>query len=195
MRGEFYLFRRFVRDTHLYLGLIFSLSILMLAITGIYLNHKHDWFNKQNIHYTDSNYDSIIKQAMNGAEKGEKKVPEAVEIAEKSSDLFTISDINSVNYAFHGLGYFYYVHLNDELETIVVVTEEGVVAKAYSDPFITKWMNKLHVGIIDGFNFVFINDIATISIIILTITGIILSIRILQSRIKKRKRRTALTRL
>lgn len=105
-----------------------------------------------------------------------------------SSNLFSISEIKSVNYAFHGLGYFYYVHLNDDKGTIVVVTPEGVVAKAYSDSPVKKWMYDLHVGIVDSFNFVFINDITTIGIIILTVTGIILSIRIVKSKLIRRRK-------
>lgn len=181
------MFRRFVLDSHLYIGLILSVTILMLSVTGFYLNHQHGWFHKQNVHYIHPDYEAITEEAINSAHQGEKSVPEAVETA-TSSDLFSISDIESVNYAYHGLGYFYYVHLNDERGTIVVVTEQGEVAKSYSDSLIKKWMHDLHVGIVDSFNFVFINDVTTIGVIFLTITGIILSIRILNGKVKRNRR-------
>lgn len=181
------MFRRLVLDSHLYIGLILSVTILMLSVTGFYLNHQHGWFHKQNVHYLHPDYDAITENAINLAKQGEKSVPEAVEIA-TSSDLFSISEVKSVNYASHGLGYFYYVHLNDERGTIVVVTQQGEVAKSYSDSLIKKWMYDLHVGIVDGFNFIFINDITTIGIIFLTLTGIILSIRILKSKVKRMRK-------
>lgn len=181
------MFRRFILDSHLYLGLILSATILILSVTGIYLNHQHDWFHKQDIHYMNPDYDSITINAMNAAENGEINVPEAVEKAQ-NTNLFNLSDIESVNYASHGLGYFYYVHLNDDKETIVVVTEQGEVAKAYSDPPIQKWMSDLHVGIVDNINFVFVNDITTVGIILLTISGWILAVRILRAKIRKRNK-------
>lgn len=46
-----YMFRRLVLDSHLYIGLILSVTILMLSVTGFYLNHQHGWFHKQNVHY------------------------------------------------------------------------------------------------------------------------------------------------
>ncbi|MBO1004992.1 PepSY-associated TM helix domain-containing protein [Pseudogracilibacillus auburnensis] len=182
--------RKTILNVHLYVGLILSVTILMLSVTGLYLNHQHDWFHKQNIHYINPNYDEITEEAIQLAHQGERNVPNAVEVA-TTSNLFTIEDIVSVNYAYHGLGYFYYVHLNDELGTIAVVTEQGEVAKLYSDPAIKKWMHDLHTGIVDGFNFIFINDITTVGIILLTVTGIILSFRILKARTKvKRKYKT-----
>jgi|SRR5690625_252788 len=161
----------------------------MLSVTGFYLNHQHGWFHKQNVHYLHSDYDEITENAINLTKQGEENVPEAVEIA-IASELFSISDIKSVNYTSHGLGYFYYVHLNDDRGTIVVVTEKGEVAKSYSDSTIKKWMYDLHVGIVDGFKFVFINDITTFGIIFLTITGIILSIRILKSKVKRARKKS-----
>lgn len=136
----------------------------MLSITGIYLNHQHDWFHKQNIHYMNPDYDLFVNQAIISADQKKRRVPAPVEKAEQYG-LFSISDIESINYANHGLGYFYYVHMNDDNKTIVVVTENGEVAKSYTDPLIKKWMRNLHIGLVNKFNFVYVNDITTIGII------------------------------
>lgn len=124
--------RKLYFNIHLYLGLILSITIMMLSITGFYLNHQHGFFHKQTIHYLHPDYDEITQNAINLARNGEHRVPEAVETA-SSSDLFSVSDVKSVNYAFHGLGYFYYVHLHDEKGTILVITEQGEIIKSYSD--------------------------------------------------------------
>lgn len=180
--------RRFVLNIHLYIGVFLNLTILMLSVTGLYLNHQHDWFHQQNIQYMNPDYENMSENAITLASKGEMNVPEAVEKATQS-DLYSISDIKSINYANHGLGYFYYVHLTDEKGTIVVVTDQGEVAKAYNDSQVKKWMHDLHIGMVDSFNFIFINDVTTIGIIVLTITGIILSFRILKARAKAKNKR------
>lgn len=181
------MFRRVLYDAHLYIGLILSLMILMLSITGFYLNHQHDWFHKQNVEYMHPEYEAITELAINSAQEGKKVIPEAVEIA-LDSNRFTLDEIQSVNYASHGLGYFYYVHLNNQQKSIAVITESGEVAKIYHDSLVTKWMTDLHVGLVDSFNFIWANDLTTIGIIFLTLSGIFLSIRILKGKMKKRKK-------
>lgn len=160
----------------------------MLSITGIYLNHQHDWFHKQNIHYMNPDYDLFVNQAIiSAADQKKRRVPAPVEKAEQYG-LFSTSDIESINYATHGLGYFYYVHLNDDNKTIVVVTENGEVAKSYTDPLVKKWMRNLHIGLVNKFNFVYVNDITTIGIIFLTVSGCILALRILKAKNKRNKK-------
>lgn len=176
--------RKFWLNLHLYLGLILSITIIMLSITGIYLNHQHDWFHKQNIVYMNPDYKKVQREAKTSKNETKLTMPEAIEKGTESG-LYKVIDVKRVNYADHGLGSFFYIHLNDKQETIVVVSEQGEVLKAYYDSAVKKWMYKLHIGIIDRINFIFVNDITAIGIIILTITGIILSIRILKA---KRKR-------
>lgn len=164
-----------------------TLTIIMLSITGIYLNHQHNWFHKQDIHYMNPDYESMINKAIRSEKNDRKRIPEAVQEAERHG-LFNIENIESINYATHGLGYFYYVHINDVKNTIVVVTEDGDIAKSYSDPLIKKWMRNLHIGRSDSINFVFINDLTTIGIIFLTVSGCILAARILKAKKKQRKK-------
>lgn len=181
--------RKFSYDSHLYLGILFSVMIIMLAVTGFYLNHSHDWFHKQNVSYMSDDYDEMTASALQSFRAGEPRVlPEVVEIAAKEG-VFTTDQVKSVNYAFHGLGYFYYVHLKDEAGTIVVVSEAGEIAKAYSDTAVKKWMHDLHVGIVDGFKFIWLNDVSAIVMVFLTITGIYLSVRVLRSKRIQRQRK------
>lgn len=162
-----------VRKLHLYIGLILTIPIIMLSLTGLYLNHQHDWFHAQNIHYLHPTYDSIVEKAVDQEKNNQKRLPEAVQAA-VDDKILRLEQIKSVNYASHGLGYFYYVHLSDENESIVVVTESGEIAKVYSDPSIKKWMRALHIGMIDSINFVLMNDVTTLGIIFLTISGLVL---------------------
>lgn len=182
--------RRYILNLHLYIGLALTMTILILSITGLYLNHQHDWFHKQNIHYLDPNYDLLVHQAISSAEQESRIVPGPVETAEKDG-LFTIDEIESINYANHGLGYFYYVHLNDQKNSIVVITEKGEIAKSYSDPLLKKWMRGLHIELVNQFNFVWINDLTTIGIIFLTISGCILAWRILKAKYKRKEKRSS----
>lgn len=182
------MFRRIIFDAHLYIGLILSATILMLSVTGFYLNHQHDWFHKQNVSYMNPEYGVLTQNAIQQAQKGEKVLPEAVEKA-ATSNMFSLSDIDSINYSNHGPGYYYYVHLKDDVESIVVVTEQGEISKIYSDPAVKKWMTDLHVGVVDGFDFIWANDVTTIGVIILTLSGIILSIQILKAKSKRRKKK------
>jgi len=174
------------RKLHLYIGIILTITMLILCLTGFYLNHQHDWFHKQSIQYQNTEYNKMIDRAISLEKNHERRLPEAVQEAE-AAGLFQIEQINSVNYASHGLGYFYYVHLNDKNQTIIVVTEDGQIAKSYRDPLIKRWMRNLHIGITDSVNFVVINDITAIGMIYLTISGWVLFMKILKA---KRKRRS-----
>ncbi len=179
------MFRRVMYDAHLYIGLILSVMILLLSITGFYLNHQHDWFHKQHVEYIHPNYEAITENAMSSAHTGEKVLPEAV-VTALDSNRFTLDDIRSVNYASHGLGYFYYIHLNNDQKSIAVVTEGGEIAKIYHDSLVKKWMHDLHVGMVNRFDFIWANDATTIGMIFLTLSGIFLSIRTLYGKMKKR---------
>lgn len=181
------MFRKFVLDTHLYVGIILGMTIIMLSVSGFYLNHRHDWFHNQQIQYLHPAYETMVKQARQSAQEGNLIVPEAVQKGMEAG-FYSLSDIKSVDYANHGLGYFYYVYLKDAKETIVAVTQQGEIAKVFHDPLIKQWMYDLHVGIVDSFRFVFINDLTALGTILLTVTGVILSFRVLRARIKKSKR-------
>lgn len=177
------MFRRLMLNIHLYLGIILSVMILMLSVTGFYLNHQHDWFHKQNIVYMNPEYENQVP------ERGSKlTMTEAMEKGTESG-LYAIKDVKRVNHANHGLGTFFYLHLKDELGTIVVVDEYGEVFKAYTDSAVKKWMYDLHIGIVNNVNFILANDFTALGIVILTITGIILSVRVLRARRKKSVRR------
>ncbi|MFA8439837.1 hypothetical protein [Pueribacillus sp. YX66] len=47
----------------------------------------------------------------------------------------------------------------------------------------------MHIGIVNNVNFILANDFTALGIVILTITGIILSVRVLRARRKKSVRR------
>ncbi|KIQ93557.1 hypothetical protein LH47_02382 [Anoxybacillus thermarum] len=86
----------------------------------------------------------------------------------------------------HGM---YMVRLNDKDGTLVTIAPDGTVVKKEVNTF-ASFVRAIHVGKLGIWNRLMI-DVAAIAIIILTGTGIYLSVKILRAQAKGKRRKIA----
>lgn len=156
-------FFHFNRSLHKWLGVAVSIIILTLAVTGMLLNHK------QSLGYMPD-----VKHEATGQISQGLPIEEVALIAIKATnnkDINTVKDIDRIDYRTKNMSA--KVRFKDTENTEVIVdsvTGDVLNVASRTDVFI----EKLHSGEIFGDMFIIITDIAAISLVLLTISGIYL---------------------
>ncbi|EGL17833.1 MULTISPECIES: PepSY-associated TM helix domain-containing protein [Paenibacillus] len=176
------------RKYHLWVGLIASIFIFVEALTGILLVHTSTMgFNKQVQTYEAPAASNSGQQTLN--------VAEAV-LKASQSGAFDLSEARLVmNHTLgdghHGQAGDYKVRLRDDDQTLYVIDLYGNVIRKEVNAT-NNFVRDLHFGELYGKDITWFVDIAAISIMFLTATGIVLSIRVLKAgSIRKSKRKKA----
>ena len=154
-------FIHFNRSLHKWLGLALSIVILTLAVTGIMLNHK-----------TSMGYMPDVKHEATGQFSQGLPLDKVVMISIKAADnkdIKTVKDIDRIDYRTKNM--LAKVRFKDTKHTEVTVdsvTGEVLNVGYRTDVFI----ESLHSGAIFGDIFIIISDVAAISLVLLTFSGI-----------------------
>ncbi|KFZ42963.1 PepSY domain-containing protein [Anoxybacillus flavithermus] len=156
------------RDLHLWIGLICSVFLLLEAVTGLLLTER--WLMGMGGH------------SHGGHEHAQLNMIDAVKKASESG-AFSMDEVGVVMN--HGM---YMVRLNDKDGTLVTIAPDGTVVKKEVNKF-ASFVRAIHVGKLGLWNRLMI-DAAAISIIILTGTGIYLSVKILRAQAKAKQRKS-----
>ena len=165
------------RHLHLWIGLICSVFLLLEAITGLLLTER--WLMGMSGH----SHDSHEHAHGDGHEHAKLNMIDAVKKASESG-AFSMDEVGVVMN--HGM---YMVRLNDKDGTLVTIAPDGTVVKKEVNTF-ASFVRAIHVGKLGIWNRLMI-DVAAIAIIILTITGIYLSVKILRAQTKAKRRNIA----
>jgi uncharacterized iron-regulated membrane protein len=158
------------RNVHLWIGLIASIFLFIEAGTGLLLTER--WLmggSSHDSHQQHSGHDGHITML------------DAVKKASETG-AFDLKDVGVVMN--HGM---YVVKLNDAKGTTVTIAPDGTVVSKEANKF-ASIVRGLHVGQVGNVNIKWMLDIASISILILTGTGIYLSMKILRAQSKKKRK-------
>ena len=164
------------RNLHLWIGLICSVFLLLEAITGLLLTER--WLMGMGGHSHSSH-----EHAHGGAHHEQLNMMDAVKKASESG-AFSMDEVGVVMN--HGM---YMVRLNDKDGTLVTIAPDGTVVKKEVNKF-ASFVRAIHVGKLGLWNRLMI-DIAALAIIVLTGTGIYLSVKILRAQAKAKQRKSA----
>jgi len=152
---------RFNRSLHKWLGLALSIVILTLAVTGIMLNHK-----------TSMGYMPDVKHEATGQFSQGLPLDKVVMIAIKAADkkdIKTVKDIDRIDYRTKNM--LAKVRFKDTKHTEVTV--DSVTGEVLNVGYRTDvFLESLHSGAIFGDIFILISDVAAISLVFLTFSGI-----------------------
>ncbi|UII56628.1 PepSY domain-containing protein [Cytobacillus spongiae] len=182
------------KNIHLYIGLLCSVMILLLSLTGLVINNKFLFMGSQvityqnpdlgkKLHSNSHSHDAPVQSDSNFS------ITEIVDKAARTGK-FQLNEVKTVSLMDHGFGPSYYIGLNDDKQTQVVVNTEGVISKIYYNP-VTQTAHDWHIGLFGGERYTNLINFATIGMIILTGTGVFLSIRTLAGQAKARRIRRA----
>ncbi|THD14895.1 hypothetical protein CI793_14065 [Anoxybacillus ayderensis] len=165
------------RHLHLWIGLICSVFLLLEAVTGLLLTER--WLMGMSGHSHDSH------EHAHGDGHGHAKL-NMIDAVKKASEsgAFSMDEVGVVMN--HGM---YMVRLNDKDGTLVTIAPDGTVVKKEVNTF-ASFVRAIHVGKLGIWNRLMI-DVAAIAIIILTGTGIYLSVKILRAQTKAKRRNIA----
>ncbi|MCX8046414.1 MAG: PepSY domain-containing protein [Anoxybacillus gonensis] len=165
------------RHLHLWIGLICSVFLLLEAVTGLLLTER--WLMGMSGHSHDNH------EHAHGDDHGHAKL-NMIDAVKKASEsgAFSMDEVGVVMN--HGM---YMVRLNDKDGTLVTIAPDGTVVKKEVNTF-ASFVRAIHVGKLGIWNRLMI-DVAAIAIIILTITGIYLSVKILRAQTKAKRRNIA----
>ncbi|MBB5354432.1 putative iron-regulated membrane protein [Anoxybacillus mongoliensis] len=161
------------RNLHLWIGLICSVFLLLEAVTGLLLTER--WLMGMGGH-SHGNHEHA-----HGDGHAQLNMIDAVKKASESG-AFSMDEVGVVMN--HGM---YMVRLNDKDGTLVTIAPDGTVVKKEVNHF-ASFVRAIHVGKLGLWNRLII-DVAAISIIILTGTGIYLSVKILRAQAKAKRRK------
>ena len=164
-------------NLHLWIGLICSVFLLLEAVTGLLLTER--WLMGVSGH----SHGSHEHAHGDGHGHVQLNMIDAVKKASESG-AFSMDEVGVVMN--HGM---YMVRLNDQDGTLVTIAPDGTVVKKEANQF-ASFVRAIHVGKLGLWNRLII-DAAAISIIILTGTGIYLSVKILRTQAKTKQRKTA----
>ncbi|GAC90277.1 hypothetical protein KN10_0713 [Anoxybacillus flavithermus NBRC 109594] len=163
------------RNLHLWIGLICSVFLLLEAVTGLLLTER--WLMGMGGHSHGSH------EHAHGGGHGHAQL-NMIDAVKKASEsgAFSMDEVGVVMN--HGM---YMVRLNDKDGTLVTIAPDGTVVKKEVNKF-ASFVRAIHVGKLGLWNRLII-DAAAISIIILTGTGIYLSVKILRAQAKAKQRK------
>ncbi|ANB60036.1 pepSY-associated TM helix family protein [Anoxybacillus amylolyticus] len=163
---------RKMRNVHLWIGLITSLFLFIEAGTGLLLTER--WLmGSSSGHGQHSEHSSGHGEHLS--------MMDAVKKASESG-AFDWNDVSVVMN--HGV---YMVKLNDDAGTMVTISPDGTVISKEANKF-ASIVRGLHVGQVGDMNIKWMLDVASISILVLTGTGIYLSVKILRAQSKKKRK-------
>jgi len=161
-----------MRNVHLWIGLITSLFLFIEAGTGLLLTER--WLMGSSSGHGQHHE--------HGGGHGEHlSMMDAVKKASESG-AFAWNDVSVVMN--HGV---YIVKLNDDAGTTVTISPDGTVISKEANK-LASIVRGLHVGQVGDVNIKWMLDVASISILLLTGTGIYLSIKILRAQSKKKRK-------
>jgi uncharacterized iron-regulated membrane protein len=165
------------RNLHLWVGLICSVFLLLEATTGLLLTERWLMGVKSHSHGAHEHAHGEGEHAHHGA----LSMIDAVKKASESG-AFSMDEVGAVMN--HGM---YMVRLNDDKGTLVTIAPDGTVVSKEANAF-SSFVRAIHVGNLGIWNRIMIDAVA-ISIILLTGTGIYLSVKILRAQAKAKQRR------
>jgi uncharacterized iron-regulated membrane protein len=158
------------RNVHLWIGLIASIFLFIEAGTGLLLTER--WLMGGSSHHSHQQH---------SGHAGHITMIDAVKKASETG-AFDLKDVGVVMN--HGM---YVVKLNDAKGTTVTIAPDGTVVSKEANKF-ASIVRGLHVGQVGNVNIKWMLDIASVSILILTGTGIYLSMKILRAQSKKKRK-------
>lgn len=161
-----------MRNVHLWIGLITSLFLFIEAGTGLLLTER--WLMGSSSGHGHGHEHS-------GGHGEHLSMMDAVQKA-SNTGAFAMKDVRVVMN--HGM---YIVKLNDEVGTTVTIAPDGTVVSKEVNKF-ANFVRGLHVGQVGDMNIKWMLDVAAISILVLTGTGIYLSMKILRAQSKKKRK-------
>ncbi|OOE06388.1 hypothetical protein BO219_00970 [Anoxybacillus kestanbolensis] len=178
------------RNLHLWIGLICSVFLLLEAVTGLLLTERwlmgmggHSHGSHEHAHGDGGGHSHGSHEHAHGDGGGHSQL-NMIDAVKKASEsgAFSMDEVGVVMN--HGM---YMVRLNDKDGTLVTIAPDGTVVKKEVNKF-ASFVRAIHVGNLGVWNRLMI-DVAAISIIILTGTGIYLSAKILRAQAKTKQRK------
>jgi uncharacterized iron-regulated membrane protein len=162
------------RNLHLWIGLITSIFLFIEAATGLLLTER--WLMGMSGHHSHHHSHN------HGMESEKLHIIDAVKKASETG-AFNLQDVGVIMN--HGM---YMVKLNDDKGTLITISPSGTIVSKEANS-LASIVRGLHVGQLGDVNFRWMLDIASISILILTATGIYLSIKILRIQAKGKQKK------
>ncbi|HBW35732.1 PepSY-associated TM helix domain-containing protein [Desulfosporosinus sp. BICA1-9] len=168
------MFRK-LRNLHLWIGLITSIIILLEAVTGLMLAHPSlmGMQSKVPVMEKNSQFTSSWNQSMTIAGQGMTTANQSTSIANQSTTSQNTETSNTQNSSLQG----------ERQSERAAPNSEGS-KKPEAGNSLMGVVKGLHAGKLGNLNIQWVIDISAISMIILTISGIYLSVRILRGQKK-----------
>ncbi|MCP8967234.1 PepSY-associated TM helix domain-containing protein [Ectobacillus ponti] len=164
--------KKWMRDAHMYVGLLTSLIVLMLSITGFLMNdHKAAW--------TPGNEQQSMSGRKPAGGAGGLGIAEAVQKGVESG-AYKAEDIRSV----FNMGGIYRIATTKNGQFLV--GQDGKVTPfAEENKGASQTIKQLHKGFFLGYDIRWLLDIGAVGLVILTGTGVYLYIKMLMMKMKK----------